>query len=98
MRGFVSVPRAGVYTFYTASDDGSRLYIGDVEVVDNDGLHSMRERSGKVALKAGFHSILVTVFEAGGNDALEIRYQGPGIERQLIPSSALYRIPGGGTQ
>ncbi|HUU82083.1 MAG TPA: glycoside hydrolase family 38 C-terminal domain-containing protein [Phycisphaerae bacterium] len=88
--GFVEVPRDGVYTFHTASDDGSSLYIGDVEIVDNDGLHGLRERSGQIALKAGLHPIRVTYFERTGGDGLEVRYQGPGIDKQTIPPDALY--------
>ena len=41
--GFVKVPAEGLYTFYTKSDDGSRLYLGDRLVVDNDGLHGAAE-------------------------------------------------------
>ncbi len=93
--GFVRVPHDGVYTFYTSSDDGSRLYIGDVEVVDNDGLHGQRERFGRTALKAGLHPIRVSFFERGGSDALEVYYKGPGIEKALIPAGALYHQDGG---
>ena len=37
--GYIDVAKAGTYTFYTMSDDGSKLYIDGREVVDNDGLH-----------------------------------------------------------
>ncbi|RYF66625.1 MAG: hypothetical protein EOO39_22705, partial [Cytophagaceae bacterium] len=36
-KGYINVPTDGIYTFYTSSDDGSRLYIGTTMVVDNDG-------------------------------------------------------------
>ncbi|MBD0260574.1 MAG: hypothetical protein ICV83_33065, partial [Cytophagales bacterium] len=62
--GYVNVPADGQYTFYTSSDDGSKLYIGTTEVVSNDGLHALQERSGTIGLKAGKHSITVTFFEA----------------------------------
>ena len=42
-RGVIRIDVAGTYTFYTSSDDGSRLYLDDALVVDNDGLHSNRE-------------------------------------------------------
>ncbi len=87
--GFVEVPRDGVYTFYTASDDGSRLYIGDDLVVDNDGLHGKSEAFGEAGLKAGRHSVRVTFFERTGGDALEVWYEGPGIRKQRVPASAL---------
>lgn len=38
----LQVPTTGVYEFYTNSDDGSKLYIDGVVVVDNDGLHAPR--------------------------------------------------------
>jgi alpha-mannosidase len=93
--GFVRVPRDGVYTFYTSSDDGSKLYIGDAEVVDNDGLHPPREHSGMIALKAGLHGVRVTFFEGGGGEGLEVRYAGPDLNKQDIPPSALFRAPTG---
>ncbi len=95
LTGFVGIPREGIYTFYTSSDDGSRLYVGDVEVVDNDGLHGMRERSGRIGLKAGLHAIRVIFFEHSGGEGLEVRYEGPGIEKRLIPAGALYRAETG---
>ena len=49
--GFVDVPEDGLYTFATLSDDGSRLYVDGERVVENDGLHGMDRREGKVALR-----------------------------------------------
>ena len=89
--GTLRVARAGIYTFYLKSDDGSRLAIGRTEVVRHDGINDMTEKIGHVALKAGDHPITVTFFEADGREGLEIRYAGPGIPRQRIPTSALYR-------
>ena len=62
--GFVKVPAEGLYTFYTKSDDGSRLYLGDRLVVDNDGLHSAAEITGMIRLAAGLHPITITYFQA----------------------------------
>ena len=90
-KGFVKVPRTGVYRFFTISDDGSRLHLYGQLVVDNDGLHGMAERSGAMALTAGLHTITVTFFAKTGGDELEVWYEGPGIEKQRIPSDALFR-------
>ncbi|MBN1817093.1 MAG: lamin tail domain-containing protein, partial [Sedimentisphaerales bacterium] len=87
--GYVFVPADGEYTFYTASDDGSRLWIGNTLVVDNDGLHGVQEVGGSIALTAGAHPITVTMFEKGGGEALTVSYQGPGISKQYIPDPAL---------
>ena len=88
-RGYVRVPRDGVYTFYGTSDDGSRLQIGPQVVVENDGLHGVRERSGAVALRAGWHPITVTYFQGAGPATLQVRYSGPDIVKQPIPPELL---------
>ncbi|MCG3121824.1 MAG: hypothetical protein GIKADHBN_00195 [Phycisphaerales bacterium] len=92
-RGLVRIPADGVYTFYTKSDDGSRLTIGTTVVVDNDGPHSAFEKSGKAALAAGWHPIEVTFFENTGGNELVVSWAGPGIEKQTIPARVLARRP-----
>ena len=87
--GYIEVERKGVYTFYTTSDDGSRLYIGNELVVDSDGLHGPKERPGKIALDAGPHRIRVAFFQHHGGMVLSAEYEGPGIAKQPIPASAL---------
>ena len=89
--GFVEVPADGTYTFYTASDDGSQLFIGNTLVVDNDGLHGIRERNGEIGLEAGKHALTVTFFEKSGGESLTVRYAGPTLTKQALPTSALYR-------
>jgi hypothetical protein len=92
--GYVNVPSDGTYTFFTASDDGSKLYIGTTEVVNNDGLHGLQERSGTIGLKAGKHALTVAFFEGGGGESLSVSYSGPGVSKQAIPASALSRTVG----
>lgn len=87
--GYVTVPRDGLYTFCTNSNDGSQLFIGDTLVADNGGLHASEVRGGFIALKAGMHPIRVIYFQEGGTTALSVQYEGPGIGRQEIPPSAL---------
>ena len=89
-RGFVDVPSDGTYTFYTASDDGSQLFIGDLLIVDNDSIQSVQERSGQIGLKAGKHALTVTYFERTGDEALTVSWMGPGISKQEIPATALF--------
>ena len=92
------MPREGVYTFFTASDDGSKLYIDDDEVVNNDGLHGSRERWSAIALAPGLHRIRVLYFDRTGSHSLQVSYEGPGIEKRPIPHYLMYRsgtTPGG---
>ena len=90
--GFINVPSDGQYTFYTNSDDGSNLYIDGVLVVNNDGIHAPLEKSGIIGLAAGKHAISVGFFENSGGQTLNVSYAGPGVSKQAIPASALFRI------
>ncbi len=91
--GYINIPRDGVYTFYLNSDDGSRLSIGNTAVVINDGIHPSLERSGQIGLRAGRHAIRVDYFENRGGVGLQVFYEGPSLSKQLIPASALSRMP-----
>ena len=87
--GLITVPKDGIYTFRTSSDDGSRLWIGTQLVVDNGGQHGTIERIGKIALKTGPHPITVTFFNSIAGWSLKVEWEGPGVPRQAIPAAAL---------
>jgi alpha-L-fucosidase len=70
--GFFRASADGIYAFAVVSDDGSRLWLGDLLVVENDGLHATRRREGRVGLRAGWHSLRVAWFNAGGEGLLEV--------------------------
>jgi len=88
--GYILIPEDGVYSFYTDSDDGSRLYIDNELVVDNDGLHGLHEEEGVIPLAKGFHSIRVTFFEKTGGDDLFVSFRGRGVPKQRVPNKMLY--------
>ncbi len=88
--GYIKIPSDGIYTFYTNSDDGSKLYIDNMLVVTNDGDHAPQERSGIKLLKAGFHPFKVTFYQAGGGMTLDAKIKGPNIKEQVITPAMLY--------
>ena len=88
--GYIKVPRDGVYRFHVTSDDGGLLWIGDKLVVNNGGIHRAVEISGSIALAAGLHPIKVDYSETYGREALEVTYDGPGIQKQGIPPEVLF--------
>ncbi len=61
-------------------------------VVDDDGIHTMIEKSGSVYLRAGRHPFCVDWFNGLEKYGLEVEYQGPNLPRQKIPDSALFRV------
>lgn len=87
--GFIDIKMEGEYRFFTFSDDGSRLWVDDALVVDNDGSHGTKEVSGARNLKPGKHKIKAMYFQGGGGYWLEVFYTGPGIGKQVIPTDVL---------
>ena len=78
--GDLEIRQAGKYTFTLGSDDGSRLFVNDEEIIDNDGTHGMQDREGSITLKPGNAGIRVQYFEWGGTNGLSLRVSGPGMD------------------
>lgn len=57
------ISEPGPYHFQLTSDDGSKLYIDDILVINNDGIHPPRTEEGQIELKKGGHLIRVSYFE-----------------------------------
>ncbi len=89
--GYINILSDGVYTFYTESDDGSKLYIGDKVIVNNDGLHGLTERYGRIALAKGYHKIRVSFFERTGDEGLSVYFKAPDKSKEKIKPSLLYK-------
>ena len=87
--GFLDIATDGDVTFFTSSDDGSRLYIDNQLVVDNGGLHGMQERSGTINLARGKHDLRLEFFEHGGGAGVSLSYTPVGGSKQVIPTNVL---------
>jgi hypothetical protein len=60
------IDRPGKYQFSLLSDDGSKLYIDNKTVIDNDGLHPPTTLTATIKLRVGIHSIRVSYFQGPG--------------------------------
>lgn len=67
----LAVETEGDYDLTITSDDGSNVYVDDLKIVDNDGVHPTTEKTGAVHLVKGTHSLRIDY------------YQGPGTEMAL---------------
>ena len=55
--------KKGHYKFRLLSDDGSKLFIDDSLLINNDGLHSVISRPGEIDLDGSEHNIKVQYFQ-----------------------------------
>jgi uncharacterized protein len=85
--GYIKIPATGVYTFITNSDDGSRIRIDEILVVDNDGIHGEQEATGQAALQTGLHKFRLDYFQYNGGEKMEVFVKGPGLGKTLVPAS-----------
>ena len=88
--GYIKIANDGIYTFSTQSDDGSKLFIDDEEVVDNDGDHGTVEKSGKAALKKGMHKMRLIYFDSGGGNELKVFIQPEGGKKEELTAALLF--------
>lgn len=72
--------------------EGDHVLFCDPPVVDNNDLHEMSEKSGTVFLSGGRHQLRLGWFNQEFPYGLEVYFQGPGLSRQRIPDSALFRL------
>lgn len=86
--GSITIESAGSHTFYTRSDDGSRLWINGQLVVNNYFNQGATERSGSITLAAGTHEMVVEYYDSGGGETLSVSYEGPGLPKQIIGANS----------
>jgi Ca2+-binding RTX toxin-like protein len=76
----LTIETAGDYTFALNSDDGSRMYIDGVEVVDFDGHHGTATNpvtGAPIPLSEGQHTIEIIFYENNGGNVLNAYIDGP---------------------
>jgi len=88
--GFFKAPADGIYTFHLASDDGSRLIFNEKVLIDNDFNHDVLRKNGSVLLKAGYYPIQIQFYETGGGEFLELKVDGPGIDKQNLDTTFFF--------
>ena len=74
----LTIDEPGEYSFKTYGDDGVKLFLDNVEIIDDDGLHSARARtSADQLLEPGTYELEVVYFENGGRQVLDVSMSGP---------------------
>ncbi|MFW5757281.1 MAG: chitobiase/beta-hexosaminidase C-terminal domain-containing protein [Bacteroidota bacterium] len=83
-KGYLFAPKTGKYLFTLESDDGSTLRISDVDLVDNDGSHSLKRKSGEIKLEKGYHRFELRHFDDFAEEALRFLWTIPGEKEKEV--------------
>ncbi len=93
--GFVEPRYTETYQFCTASDDGARLWVNNVQLVNNWTAHGTTTDCASISLSAGVeYPLTLEFYEQGGQAVIYLGWSSPSQASQLIPMSQLY--PTGG--
>lgn len=71
----MTIPKKAVYVFSLNSDDGSRFWIGDKEIINHDGEHQMEFKSDTVLLEKGNYPIKIWYYQ-GFPDRYGLEFNG----------------------
>lgn len=74
--GAFQVDKSGIVRATVRADDGAKLWIDGVLVVDHDGVHAASARLGEIALAAGRHEYELRYADVGGEAKLEVTLSG----------------------
>jgi hypothetical protein len=91
--GLVEPLYSQTYTFYTATDDGARLWVNGQLLVDKWVDQGNIEWSGTIALTAHQkYPILMEYYENAGAAAAKLSWSSLGQVKQVIPQTQLYPV------
>jgi uncharacterized protein (DUF1800 family)/fibronectin type 3 domain-containing protein len=91
--GEVQAPATGDYTFTATVDDGMRVWVNNVEIINHWTSHGLTTaHSGPVALTAGqSYPIKVEYFENGNSATAKLAWDPPGsAPMEIIPQAQLF--------
>jgi PKD repeat protein/glucose/arabinose dehydrogenase len=91
--GQVEARYSETYTFYTNSDDGVRLWVNGMPIIDNWTDHAPTENSGTIALLAGQrYEIRMEFYENGGGAVAQLSWSSMSQTREIVPQSQLFPV------
>jgi len=79
-----------MYTLGLSTDDGSKMYLGEDLIIDNDGLHGDVRVEATEVLEKGYHPIRIEMFQKKGGKALSATIKNPGGEDQVLSNMNLF--------
>jgi hypothetical protein len=91
--GQVNPRYSEVYTFTTLSDDGVRLWVDGLLIVDNWTDHAPTTDSGRISLANGrWYPIVLEFYEKGGGATIQLSWASRSQSPEVIPPERLYAV------
>jgi hypothetical protein len=88
--GEVKADHSQTYTFSSLSNNGVRLWVGGMQVVNNWSNPTLTENSGTITLQAGqWYPLTLEYNEGTGTAQIALSYASASIPKQIIPSDHL---------
>jgi len=82
---------SGTYTFYTTTDDGVRLWVNNVQLINKWVNQAPTEWSGNISLTAGTkYDIRMEYYENTGGAVARLSWSSASQAKQIIPQTQLY--------
>jgi len=73
--GYFEIVKDGYYFFALVSNDGSKLFLGDKLIIDNDGVHATESvKSFVLPLGKGFYPVRIEYFQKDAGSVLQLLY------------------------
>jgi hypothetical protein len=73
--GYFEIVKDGYYVFALVSNDGSKLFLGDKLIIDNDGVRSTESvKSFILPLEKGFYPVRIEYFQKDESSVLQLLY------------------------
>ena len=91
--GKLQAPETGVYTFFTSTDDGVRLWVDNRMLINKwfDQAVEKDKHSGSIVLQAShLYDIKMEYYENRGEAVAQLSWEGPNIPRQIIPEERFF--------
>lgn len=80
-----------IYTFYTQTDDGARLWVNGQQLVNDWTHHSMKENRGTISLTAGQrYNIRMEFYENTGGATAKLLWSSASTPKAVVPSARLF--------
>jgi glucose/arabinose dehydrogenase len=91
--GFIEPIIDDAYTFSVFSDDGARLWVDNVLIVDEWHNQPPKEWFGEIQLNSGsYYPVRLEYFESGGGALCRLSWESTLLTKRVVPETQLYSV------